>query len=173
MMEEEEEEEAAHLFPCPACNHQAVCTSRMALGGSEPVGWAGPGGSTLFLGLKHHSGFMPWGVLASQPGVSRAMAVVWMSVATSVLRITPTFTTQQLFTCVGHLESASSSLVPPARSCVGDAHPPRRPPSGATELGQSLPGGFAVRPRMPPSCIIQFGSNLLPQKATLCDIFCP
>lgn len=79
--------------------------------------------------LKHHSGFSWYGILVSQLGMLRMMAVVWTRVATSVLRMTPVLTMQQVFTCVGHRASAISSSVPlaPARSCVGDSMTPTRP----------------------------------------------
>ena len=63
----------------------------------------------MFSALKHHSAFSWYGALVSQLGMSRVMAVAWMRAATSVLRTTPALTTQQVFTCVGHLASAIGS----------------------------------------------------------------
>lgn len=60
-----------------------------------------PPACTLVLGLKHHSRRSCSSGLPVQPGTLRVMAVAWMRVAASVLRMTPALRTQQAFTCNG------------------------------------------------------------------------
>lgn len=51
---------------------------------------------------RHHPGRVWKGPGFPQPGMFRVMAVPWIPVATSVLRTTPTLTTQQVLTCGKH-----------------------------------------------------------------------